>query len=80
MTVEMAVAKLIISLSYLVWIIPILYIIEMYTRYTTGTLETWQSSPFTGVLTALITAALLFKVIDVIDKQLTFYNEKYAKK
>ena len=80
MTIEMAIAKLISSMSALVWLIPGLFLVELYVRYISGTLDSWTFSPFVDVLTSLIWMIIIFKIISVIDKHMEKNPEKKDKK
>ena len=71
--------KLIITISYLVYIIPLLALVELAVQFYTNTLSGWTASPFVGLLEVLIFVVVILKIINVIDSNLNKYWESKNK-
>jgi hypothetical protein len=80
LSLEAAEAKLISSLSNLVWILPGLVLIENIIAiiFLNGT--SWTSNGTLSILSIVLVVVVLFKIINVIDRQLNAERELRAKK
>ena len=70
LSLEMAEAKLIASLSNLVWILPCLLILENIIAIGILHSDTWSSSGTLSILTTVLWVVVIFKVINVAERQL----------
>ncbi|MHA2364562.1 MAG: hypothetical protein ACXAC7_11450 [Candidatus Hodarchaeales archaeon] len=80
-TLEHAEAKLISSLANLVWIIPCLVVIEyLMVYFIFDNFNTWNGSGTISVLTTVLWVIVIFKVINVIDRQINAERERQIQK
>ena len=75
LTLEDAEAKLLAAISNLVWILPGLIILENIISIGILNNNTWSSSNTLSVLLSVLWVVVIFKVVNVIDRQL---NEERA--
>lgn len=75
-TIEDAEAKLLASLSHLVWIIPGIAFINLILCYTSNSLASFSFDSYTTVIIALLAFIIVFKMIIIIDKQLNAERER----
>ncbi|PWI49260.1 hypothetical protein CEE45_02650 [Candidatus Heimdallarchaeota archaeon B3_Heim] len=79
-TLEMAEAKLITSLSNLVWILPCLMILENIISIGFLQNDTWSSKGTMSILTTVLWVVVIFKVINVVERQLNAERELRIKR
>ena len=70
MTLEMAEAKLLASLSNLVWILPCLIILENLISIGILHNNTWSTGGTLSILTTVLWVVVIFKVINAAERQL----------
>jgi len=75
LTLEDAEAKLLAAISNLVWILPGLIILENIISIGILNNNTWSSSNTLSVLLSVLWVVVIFKIVNVIDRQL---NEERA--
>ena len=80
LSLEVAEAKLISSLSNLVWILPGLVLIENIIAIVFLNSTSWTSNGTLSILSVVLVVVVLFKIINVIDRQLNAERELRAKK
>ena len=79
-TLEVAEAKLITSLSNLVWILPCLMILENIISIGFLQNDTWNSKGTMSILTTVLWVVVIFKVINVVERQLNAERELRIKR
>ena len=80
LTLEMAEAKLLGSLSNLVWIIPSLVVFENIMAYYFFEATTWTSSGTISVLTTVLWMVIILKIISVVERQINAERERRIEK
>ncbi|MHA2238518.1 MAG: hypothetical protein ACXACP_01275 [Candidatus Hodarchaeales archaeon] len=80
LSLEVAEAKLISSLSNLVWILPGLVLIENIISIAFLNKTSWTSTGTLSILSIVLVVVVLFKIINVVDRQLSAEREFRAKK
>jgi len=80
LTLEMAEAKLIASLSNLVWILPCILILENIIAIVILQRDTWSSSGTLSILTTVLWVVVILKVINVAERQLDAERELRLKR
>ncbi|MHA2109680.1 MAG: hypothetical protein ACW99R_18375 [Candidatus Hodarchaeales archaeon] len=80
MSLEMAEAKLIASLSNLVWILPCLLIFENIIAIGILHSDIWSSSGTLSILTTVLWVVVIFKVINAAERQLNAERELRLKR
>ncbi len=79
-TLEVAEAKLIASLSNLVWILPCLMILENIISIGILQNDTWNSKGTMSILTTVLWIVVIFKVVNVVERQLNAERELRIKR
>ena len=80
MTLEMAEAKLLTALSNLVWILPCLIILENVISIGILHSNTWNTGGTLSILTTVLWVVVIFKVINVAERQLNAERDLRIKK
>ena len=80
LTLEDAEAKLIATVSNLVWILPGLIILENVISIGILNSKTWSSSSTLTVLISVLWVVVIFKIVNVVDRQLNAERELREKK
>ena len=80
LTLEVAEAKLIASLSNLVWILPCLMILENIISIGILQNDTWNSRGTMSILTTVLWVVVFFKVVNVLELQLNAERELRIKR
>ena len=80
LTLEVAEAKLIASLSNLVWILPCLMILENIISIGILQNDTWNSRGTMSILTTILWVVVIFKVVNVLERQLNAERELRIKR
>ena len=80
LTLEVAEAKLIASLSNLVWILPCLMILENIISIGILQNDTWNSRGTMSILTTVLWVVVIFKVVNVLERQLNAERELRIKR
>ncbi len=79
-TLEVAEAKLIASLSNLVWILPCLLILENVISIGFLQSDTWSTSGTLSILTTVLWVVVIFKIINAAERQLNAERELRLRK
>lgn len=66
-------AILLETLSKLVWIVSILYGAELLLALNFDNFDLWNRGDYNAIILALITLAIIFKVLNLVDKHLMEY-------
>ncbi len=80
MTLESAEAKLIVSLSNLVWILPCLVILENIISIGFLQRDTWNTGGTLSILTTVLWVVVILKIINVAERQLNAERQLRMKK
>jgi len=80
LTLEDAEAKLIVAISNLVWILPGLVILENLISILVLNSSTWSYNNTFSILTTVLWVVVIFKIINMIDRQLNAERELREKK
>ncbi|MHA1977378.1 MAG: hypothetical protein ACW98F_10095 [Candidatus Hodarchaeales archaeon] len=80
MTLEMAEAKLLTSLSNLVWILPCLIILENIISIGILQNDTWSTGGTLSILTTILWVVVIFKIINAAERQLNAERDLRMKK
>lgn len=70
LTLEDAEAKLIIAISNLVWILPGLIILENLVSIGILGSNSWSSNNILSILATVLWVVVIFKIVNVVDRQL----------
>ncbi|MHA1946919.1 MAG: hypothetical protein ACXAC6_19745 [Candidatus Hodarchaeales archaeon] len=80
LTLEDAEAKLIATISNLVWILPGLIILENLISIGILNSNSWSSSNTLSILASVLWVVVIFKIVNVVDRQLNAERELREKK
>ena len=80
LTLEDAEAKLIVAISNLVWILPGLVILENLISILVLNSNTWSYNNTLSILTTVLWVVVIFKIVNVVDRQLNAERELREKK
>ena len=80
LTLEDAEAKLIVAISNLVWILPGLIILENLVSIGILGSNSWSSSNILSILTTVLWVVVIFKIVNVVDRQLNAERKLREKK